>query len=73
MLIRWLANHPNPRVVAGMGVALAGAAVAIAALGIATHQPIVTRISLFLIVAGVALFVMRRRRNRNDQDGPKDP
>jgi hypothetical protein len=65
-LIRLLANHRNPRVVLGIGVVLAGAAIGIAAVGISTHQPAITRIGVFLMLATIvyAVLVIRSRRAR---------
>jgi Flp pilus assembly protein TadB len=71
-LIRWLANHHNPRVVLGVGVVLVCAAIAIAAAGIAIHQPAVTRIGVLLMIASIAVFVIRSRRDRNSQRGRTD-
>jgi len=73
-LIRWLANHHNPRVVLGVGVVLvcAAIAIAIAAAGIAIHQPAVTRIGVLLMIASIAVFVIRSRRDRNSQRGRTD-
>ena len=63
-LIRRFAHHPNRWVVLGVGVALVGAAIAIAAVGFASHQPAVTRIGVFLILASIvyAVLVIRSRR-----------
>ncbi len=77
-LIRWLAHHHNPRVAFGVASALTCAAIGIAAIGISTHQPAVTRIAILLIIASIATFIIRSRRDhtsrhdRTDQqdDGP---
>jgi hypothetical protein len=68
-LIRWLANHKNPRVAIGVGLVLAGAAIVIVAVGVAIHQPAVTRIGVLLIIASIAVFVIRSRRYRSKQRG----
>lgn len=65
-LIRWLVNHHNPRVAIGAGVALVVAAIATAAVGITIHQPAVTRIAVLLMIASIAVFVIRSRRDRTN-------
>jgi hypothetical protein len=71
-LIRWLANHKNPRVVIGVGVVVVGAAIAAFAVGIAIHQPAVIRIGVLLMVASIAAFIIRGRRYRSTQRGRTD-
>ena len=66
-LIRWLAQHHNPRVAFGVAFALTCAAIGIAAIGISTHQPAVTRIAILLIIASIAVFVIRSRRDHAGQ------
>jgi uncharacterized membrane protein YfcA len=66
-LIRWLADHHNPRVVIGLGVVLVVAAIALAAVGITIHQPAVARIAVLLMIASIAVFVIRTRRDRTNQ------
>jgi uncharacterized membrane protein HdeD (DUF308 family) len=68
-LIRSFAHHPNRWVVLGAGVALAGAAIGISAVGITAHQPAVTRIGVFLMLASIvyAVLTIRSRRARTDQ------
>jgi hypothetical protein len=59
-------------VVIGVGVVLAGAAIAIVAVGIAVHQPAVIRIGVLLMIASIAVFVIRSRRDRSNQHGRTD-
>ena len=68
-LIRRFAHHPNRSVVVGVGVVLVGAAIGLTAVGISTHQPAVTRIGVFLMLASVAyaVLIIRRHRTRADQ------
>lgn len=68
-LIRSFAHHPNRWVVLGAGVAMVGAAIGISAVGITTHQPAVTRIGVFLMLARIvyAVLIIRSRRARTDQ------
>jgi hypothetical protein len=66
-LIRWLANHHNPRVAFGVALALALAAIGIATIGIGIHQPAVTRIGVLLIIASIAVFAIRSRRDHTSQ------
>jgi hypothetical protein len=68
-LIRWLAHHRDPRVVLGVGVVLVGSAIGIACAGIATHQPVVVRIGVFVMLTSIlyAVLVIRRRRARTDE------
>jgi hypothetical protein len=67
-LIRWLANHHNPRVVLGVGVILACSAVGVAAVGFSRHQPAVARIGVLLMLMSIlyAVLVIRSRRARTD-------
>lgn len=69
LLVRWLANHHNPWVVRGGVVILVGAAIGIAAAGIAMHQPSITRVGVLLVLASIvyAALVIRNRRARARQ------
>jgi uncharacterized membrane protein YadS len=68
-LIRSVAHHPNRWVVLGVGVALVGTAIGVAAVGISTHQPAVTRIGVLLMLVSIvyAVLIIRGRRARTDQ------
>jgi Flp pilus assembly protein TadB len=53
----------------GVGLVLAGAAIAVVGVGTAIHQPAVTRIGVLLIIASITVFVIRSRRYRGNQRG----
>jgi len=65
-LIRWLANHDNPRVVLGVGVVLVCVGIGVGAVGLDMHEPALTRIGVLLLIVSIAVFVIRGRRGRSD-------
>lgn len=75
-LIRWLTQHDNPRVAFGITFVLACAALGLAAIGFAIHQPAMIRIAILLFIASVAVLVIRSRRGhtgQRDGTGQRDP
>ena len=71
-LLRWLANHDRRAVVVGAAALLFTSGIAVAAVGIATHQPAVTRVGFAALIITMiyATVAVRARRHQGDDRPP---
>jgi membrane protein implicated in regulation of membrane protease activity len=71
-IIRWLAHHDRPAVVVGAAALLLMGGIAVAAAGIAAHQPTATRVGfIVLIITIIYATVAVRARHHRGNDRPR--
>jgi uncharacterized membrane protein HdeD (DUF308 family) len=72
-LLRWFARHPRGWIAIGGGVLLLIGGLAVGAVGIASHQPSITRIGLFALIISILYTtsaIRGRRPSRQDDAHP---